>query len=196
MNVRDQIIAFREREGLSQCALARKVGISNVALYKIEKGEYQPSKKTIEKLSKVISFDTHEIIFHPINSLYLKGLQVTKVYFYETVGKNEFSARIVLNHKYMLHYATQKPCGCNSDMMMAVHIPLNDHYRPYKKSHENFTYAIDQVGGLCDKYLNFWGLSELRQVGMNKIKFLEVINNLSSHPKIEIYSMVGNNFKT
>src|SRR5687767_6241914 len=53
--VANAVVAYRTREGLSQGALAEKLGMKRPAVSRLELGEHNPSIETIERLATVLA---------------------------------------------------------------------------------------------------------------------------------------------
>lgn len=52
---------FREERGVGVMALAKKLGISRISLFRIEKGQRQPSEKTAIRAFKVLGLSEEHI---------------------------------------------------------------------------------------------------------------------------------------
>lgn len=53
----NQVKSYREKAGIQQSALARRVGITRQALSLIESGQNDPSVKTAMKIAKELNID-------------------------------------------------------------------------------------------------------------------------------------------
>ncbi len=61
-----QIIRYRAQHGLSQTALARRIGVSQPVVARWELGEHEPSVSTLRKLSRTLGM-RFTIDIHPAN---------------------------------------------------------------------------------------------------------------------------------
>ena len=55
----NRIIAYRVEHHLSQTALARKLGVSQPAVARLELGEHEPTITTLSRLSQRLGIDFH-----------------------------------------------------------------------------------------------------------------------------------------
>lgn len=55
------VVALREERGLSQAALAQRVGISRPSMCMFEKGKAQPSAETAHAIARVLEVEFSEI---------------------------------------------------------------------------------------------------------------------------------------
>lgn len=58
----EKLKAFREKEGLTQLEIARKIGINANYYAKIERGERDPSLKTVEKIANVLKVTSRDLL--------------------------------------------------------------------------------------------------------------------------------------
>jgi transcriptional regulator with XRE-family HTH domain len=63
--VANHVIRFRAERNLSQTALARKVGVSQPVIARLESGEHEPTVSTLRKLSQALGI-RFSIDIHPI----------------------------------------------------------------------------------------------------------------------------------
>ncbi|HZU12470.1 MAG TPA: helix-turn-helix domain-containing protein [Chloroflexota bacterium] len=54
-----RVVAYRTREGLSQAALARKMGVSQPLIARLELGEHEPTLTTLTRLSRCLGLEFH-----------------------------------------------------------------------------------------------------------------------------------------
>jgi ribosome-binding protein aMBF1 (putative translation factor) len=57
--VATRIVAYRGEHGLSQSALARKLGMSQPAIARLELGEHEPTFATLARLSRALGINFH-----------------------------------------------------------------------------------------------------------------------------------------
>jgi ribosome-binding protein aMBF1 (putative translation factor) len=57
--VATRIVAYRAEHGLSQSALARKLGVSQPLVARLEAGEHEPTLATLARLSRRLGLDFH-----------------------------------------------------------------------------------------------------------------------------------------
>jgi ribosome-binding protein aMBF1 (putative translation factor) len=57
--VASRVVAYRAQQGLSQSALARKVGVSQPAVARLEAGEHEPTLATLARLSQRLGMEFH-----------------------------------------------------------------------------------------------------------------------------------------
>lgn len=62
MNLREKIITYRKRDGLSQEALAEKLGVSRQAVSKWETGESLPEIDKITQMAKIFGVSTDSLL--------------------------------------------------------------------------------------------------------------------------------------
>ena len=60
-NIGENIVKGRKMNGMSQCCLARRIGITSQGLFKIEKGLASPRATTLEKIMIVLSITPNQI---------------------------------------------------------------------------------------------------------------------------------------
>lgn len=49
-----EVVKYRSQHGLSQSALARRLGVSHAVVWRLELGEHEPKIATLRKLSQVL----------------------------------------------------------------------------------------------------------------------------------------------
>ena len=57
--VATRVVAYRVQQGLSQSALARKLGVSQPAVARLEAGEHEPTFATLARLSQRLGIEFH-----------------------------------------------------------------------------------------------------------------------------------------
>jgi ribosome-binding protein aMBF1 (putative translation factor) len=57
--VATRVVAYRATEGLSQSALARKLGVSQPLVARLELGEHEPTLTTLSRLSRHLGLEFH-----------------------------------------------------------------------------------------------------------------------------------------
>jgi ribosome-binding protein aMBF1 (putative translation factor) len=57
--VATRVVAYRAQQGLSQAALARKLGVSQPLIARLEIGEHEPTLKTLARLSRHLGLEFH-----------------------------------------------------------------------------------------------------------------------------------------
>jgi ribosome-binding protein aMBF1 (putative translation factor) len=57
--VATRVVAYRATEGLSQAALARKLGVSQPLVARLELGEHEPTLTTLSRLSQHLGLEFH-----------------------------------------------------------------------------------------------------------------------------------------
>ena len=57
--VATRVVAYRAQEGLSQAALARKLGVSQPLVARLEGGDYEPTLTTLSRLSRHLGLEFH-----------------------------------------------------------------------------------------------------------------------------------------
>jgi Predicted transcriptional regulators len=60
-NIGENIVKCRKLNGMSQCYLAKRIGLSSQGLFKIEKGLVSPRVATLEKIMIVLSITPNQI---------------------------------------------------------------------------------------------------------------------------------------
>ena len=63
MNFSDRLAAFRKQRGLTQQALADRVGVHVIQIHRYEAGSSQPSLEVIKKLAVALSVTTDGLLF-------------------------------------------------------------------------------------------------------------------------------------
>ncbi|HEX6507969.1 MAG TPA: helix-turn-helix transcriptional regulator [Chloroflexota bacterium] len=57
--VATSVVAYRAQQGLSQAALARKLGVSQPLVARLETGEHEPTLTTLSRLSRQLGPERH-----------------------------------------------------------------------------------------------------------------------------------------
>jgi ribosome-binding protein aMBF1 (putative translation factor) len=57
--VATRVVAYRAQQGLSQAALARKLGVSQPLVARLEAGEHEPTLTTLSRLSRHLGLEFH-----------------------------------------------------------------------------------------------------------------------------------------
>lgn len=57
--VATRLVAYRAQEGISQAALARKLGVSQPLVARLEAGEHEPTLTTLARLSRCLGLEFH-----------------------------------------------------------------------------------------------------------------------------------------
>ena len=65
--VANEVIRYRIEHGLTQSALARKLGVSQPLIGRLELGEHEPKFSTLQRLSSVLGL-TFTVTIHPVPS--------------------------------------------------------------------------------------------------------------------------------
>lgn len=66
----DRLRALRERKGLTQVALADKLGVSKSAISMYERGERNPDFETLEIIADFFNVDMNYLLCHENGSVY------------------------------------------------------------------------------------------------------------------------------
>jgi DNA-binding XRE family transcriptional regulator len=65
--VANEVLRYRVEHGLTQSALARKLGVSQPLIGRLELGEHEPKFSTLQRLSRVLGL-TFTVTIHPVSS--------------------------------------------------------------------------------------------------------------------------------
>ena len=65
-SIANQIVKYRADHGLSQRALAAKLGVSQAVVGRLELGEHEPKLSTLSRLSRVLGM-RFDIAVHPVD---------------------------------------------------------------------------------------------------------------------------------
>jgi ribosome-binding protein aMBF1 (putative translation factor) len=57
--VSTRVVAYRAQHGLSQAGLARKLGVSQPLIARLESGEHEPTVATLSRLSRHLGLEFH-----------------------------------------------------------------------------------------------------------------------------------------
>jgi transcriptional regulator with XRE-family HTH domain len=57
--VATRVVVYRAQQGLSQAALARKLGVSQPLVARLEAGEHEPTLTTLARLSRLLGLQFH-----------------------------------------------------------------------------------------------------------------------------------------
>jgi transcriptional regulator with XRE-family HTH domain len=72
--IANQVIRYRAQHGLSQAALARKLGVSQAVVGRLELGEHEPRISTLRNLSEKLGM-RFVIDIHPANAAHSDSLR-------------------------------------------------------------------------------------------------------------------------